>query len=334
MSHTELPDAPEQTAVSCSAKSGSLGERLALDILMDSRIRKLTPRTLGVFILLKAHHESHQTITANITSGAKSLGLTSKVFQMALEELQASKPPLIMVIDDDCHPQSFGRPIKVAVQKVRSEAAKERWANQKNKQHAEPAQKIKPARKKKQPPVVAIVDGFAASTVVVSQTDLFANDSSASKLPGDLTAADAALLQAGGNSTPYAAICNLFNTICKSLPSIRNSSEWGSNRTSAVSARWAARPDLEWWQKFFSQVDESDFLCGRAGQFKATFDWIITQSNFLKIIEGNYATRHTKAGLFGQGDTQFSVGSYGGHEIDLDAPWIKSSQSKGNEGAQ
>ena len=45
---------------------------------------------------------------------------------------------------------------------------------------------------------------------------------------------------------------------------------------------------LAWWARFFQAVDSSDFLSGRNGAFKASFDWLLKQTNFIKILEGNY----------------------------------------------
>jgi hypothetical protein len=40
---------------------------------------------------------------------------------------------------------------------------------------------------------------------------------------------------------------------------------------------------------FLKKVESSDFLSGRSGKWRATFDWIINPSNAVKIIEGNYS---------------------------------------------
>ena len=45
---------------------------------------------------------------------------------------------------------------------------------------------------------------------------------------------------------------------------------------------------LEGFAAFYDKIGRSDFLMGRATDFKATFDWIHNSSNFLKIYEGNY----------------------------------------------
>lgn len=45
---------------------------------------------------------------------------------------------------------------------------------------------------------------------------------------------------------------------------------------------------LEGFAAFYDKIGRSNFLMGRAADFKATFDWIHSSSNFLKIYEGNY----------------------------------------------
>lgn len=45
---------------------------------------------------------------------------------------------------------------------------------------------------------------------------------------------------------------------------------------------------LEGFAAFYDKIGRSDFLMGRATDFKATFDWIHNSTNFLKIYEGNY----------------------------------------------
>lgn len=45
---------------------------------------------------------------------------------------------------------------------------------------------------------------------------------------------------------------------------------------------------LEGFAAFYDKIGRSNFLMGRAADFKATFDWIHNSTNFLKIYEGNY----------------------------------------------
>jgi len=43
-----------------------------------------------------------------------------------------------------------------------------------------------------------------------------------------------------------------------------------------------------YWTKFFQRLTESDLLMGRSTKWKADLEWIMTESHFIKIIEGSY----------------------------------------------
>ncbi len=47
---------------------------------------------------------------------------------------------------------------------------------------------------------------------------------------------------------------------------------------------------LEDFKKVFENTQKSSFLCGKSGNqgWKANFDWLITEDNFLKVLEGSY----------------------------------------------
>ncbi|QCX33501.1 helix-turn-helix domain-containing protein [Caloramator sp. E03] len=85
--------------------------------------------------------------------------------------------------------------------------------------------------------------------------------------------------------TPYEEIKNLFNNICVTLPKIRDIK---GSRQKTVRQRWKENPDINFFKDLFEKVNNSDFLSGRSGKWKACFDWIIKPSNLQKIIEGNY----------------------------------------------
>jgi len=99
---------------------------------------------------------------------------------------------------------------------------------------------------------------------------------------------------------PFQQIRELFLELCPSLPRIKPVSEWSKTRKRYVSARWKDYPDLSFWEDFFRKVEDSDFLAGRKKDWIADFDWLMKQSNFLKVSEGRYANkgkRHAYAGL-------------------------------------
>lgn len=86
-------------------------------------------------------------------------------------------------------------------------------------------------------------------------------------------------------AVPYQAIKRLYNTICVDLPNVRKLSQ---SRKRHIKARWKEKPDIKWWERLFKYIQNNDFLAGRRVGWRANFDWIMKQSNFIKIIEGNY----------------------------------------------
>ena len=59
-------------------------------------------------------------------------------------------------------------------------------------------------------------------------------------------------------------------------------------------ARWLNNPSLEEFRDVFKRVEESDFLSGRSGVWSnCNFDWILKESNWTKIQEGNYSNKTT-----------------------------------------
>lgn len=100
---------------------------------------------------------------------------------------------------------------------------------------------------------------------------------------------------------PYERLLNLYHETCTSLPALRLVND---KRKQLLKTRWVqvsrdmkryAVGDIEaglaWWAKFFAAVEESNFLTGRAGDWHATYDWILKEANFAKIIDGNYENR-------------------------------------------
>jgi uncharacterized protein YdaU (DUF1376 family) len=89
---------------------------------------------------------------------------------------------------------------------------------------------------------------------------------------------------------PYKEILDLYHENLKSLPRVRLFDE---ARKKAIRSRWLVDErfqKLEFWAKFFSHIDKSDFLMGRTKDpwSGCGFDWILKPANFKKIVEGNY----------------------------------------------
>lgn len=91
------------------------------------------------------------------------------------------------------------------------------------------------------------------------------------------------------SAVPYDEIVSLFHKTTPSLPQIRKLSD---KRRRAVRARWRASPDFEVFSSVFQKAEESNFLSGRSGQWAGcSFDWLMNESNMLKVLEGNYDNR-------------------------------------------
>jgi len=91
---------------------------------------------------------------------------------------------------------------------------------------------------------------------------------------------------------PHDQIINLYHVHLPTLPKVRI---WTEKRKKHLAARWNEDPDrqsLEFWEKFFKYVATSDFLTGRTGKFEANLEWLVNQTNFVKVFEGNYDNRN------------------------------------------
>ena len=82
------------------------------------------------------------------------------------------------------------------------------------------------------------------------------------------------------------------------LPELARVKMWTEKRKTNLKSRWneeKERQCLEWWENYFMQVKQSNFLLGKSNGngsreklFKADLEWIINASNMAKILEGKY----------------------------------------------
>lgn len=84
--------------------------------------------------------------------------------------------------------------------------------------------------------------------------------------------------------TEFAAVTETFNAVCRELPKVRGMTP---NRRRAI-VEALGELGSEGLTGLFRKVSQSDFLCGRKGSWKATFDWILTPEHITRILEGNY----------------------------------------------
>lgn len=82
----------------------------------------------------------------------------------------------------------------------------------------------------------------------------------------------------------YEYIMNLFNSVCVSLPKIRNLTDLRKQKIKKANKE--LNGDFE---GFFKKIESSDFLTGKNGNWNGcNFDWAFKPQNLIKIIEGNY----------------------------------------------
>lgn len=80
-------------------------------------------------------------------------------------------------------------------------------------------------------------------------------------------------------------IVDLFNNICKSYPKVKTVS---SSRKKAIKARLRSY-GLDVIRTVFEKAENSSFLKGSNNRnWSANFDWILNDSNFAKVLDGNY----------------------------------------------
>ena len=88
---------------------------------------------------------------------------------------------------------------------------------------------------------------------------------------------------------PYQEVINLYNSICKSYPKIKTLSE---ARKKAIKARLNTY-SVDDFKIVFIKAEASDFLKGKNNRnWSATFDWLLKDSNFCKVLDGNYDNRN------------------------------------------
>ncbi len=91
---------------------------------------------------------------------------------------------------------------------------------------------------------------------------------------------------------PYGEIIAHYNAICKSLPKVKARSK---ARDKSMKSLYRKLKSLEKVTELFSKVESSDFLTGRDGRWaNCGFDWILKESNYIKILEGNYDNKRNE----------------------------------------
>ena len=85
----------------------------------------------------------------------------------------------------------------------------------------------------------------------------------------------------------YQDVICIYNETCVSYPRVTRISD---KRINAIKARLKKYSLLD-FQTLFEKAEASDFLKGVNRDWKASFDWLINESNMIKVLEGTYDNR-------------------------------------------
>ena len=88
-------------------------------------------------------------------------------------------------------------------------------------------------------------------------------------------------------------LTDIFDAYARCLPALPQLRIIDEARKAMIRSRWNADErfqSVEFWERFFTHVSESDFLMGRTDRpwTGCCFDWLLKPANFRKIVEGNY----------------------------------------------
>ena len=96
-------------------------------------------------------------------------------------------------------------------------------------------------------------------------------------------------------------VIDAYTTICKSLPRVTKMTD---KRRKMILARLKGGFTIDDFKKAFQKAEASAFLRGETGResFKPGIDWLLNESNLVKVLEGNYDDK--PGGSYGQYGTR------------------------------
>lgn len=90
------------------------------------------------------------------------------------------------------------------------------------------------------------------------------------------------------NKIPYDEIKELYNSICTNLSPIKKLS---SARKNSIKKIFNKYKDINIFEKVFKKANENSFLTGNnKNGWKANFDWLVNETNLLKVLEDRYVS--------------------------------------------
>lgn len=87
----------------------------------------------------------------------------------------------------------------------------------------------------------------------------------------------------------YQKIADLYNCVCVSYPKVKSLSDY---RKKTIRARINSGRTYKDFETLFIKAEDSSFLKGGNNRnWQANFDWLISDSNMAKVLDGNYDDR-------------------------------------------
>ena len=91
-------------------------------------------------------------------------------------------------------------------------------------------------------------------------------------------------------------ILSFWNTFVSKYPALPKLISIAGDRKHKLKLRYSDTIFREKWKEIFLEIEKSDFLQGKNGKWRCTFDFIIANDrNYLKILEGNYRNKKGRA---------------------------------------
>ena len=92
---------------------------------------------------------------------------------------------------------------------------------------------------------------------------------------------------------PKNDIIKIFNELCISLPKVKTVTETRKKAAKSIAKKYT----FEQIKEVFKKAEASDFLKGKNNRdWQANFDWLMKDSNFAKVLDGNYDNKKVEKG--------------------------------------
>lgn len=115
----------------------------------------------------------------------------------------------------------------------------------------------------------------------------------------------------------YQQIADMYNDICISLPRITTLSD---TRKKSIKARLTTY-SVDQFKELFTKAEASDFLKGKNQKnWQANFDWLIKDSNFAKVLDGNYDNKNASKTSYDVGNIKRKVNNFSDADFDVLKP--------------